>query len=686
MTSATSRAEGIVEAVGGPSNILSLTHCATRLRFELRDASVVDQKAVERVPGVMGAVPQAGDRYQVVIGGAVQTVYTQITHLPSMAGLASGRPSDADVKAAARSKARGKVAWLDAVFEYLSDSFRPLLGVLLGASLIIAFAAVLDALGIVDFRADDKPATWVFVDAMWRAVFYFLPIMVAYNAAKKLQVDPWLGATVMGALMTPNFLSLTDAATTLCTTNETLGTTACVADVFGLPMQLNDYGGQVFVPLIMVAVLAPLHRALKRVFPENVQMVFVPFLSMVVMIPVTAFLLGPLGIWLGSGLGAGLAWLNGNAPLVFAIVIPLLYPFLVPLGLHWPLNALMLVNLNTLGYDFIQGPMGSWNFACFGATAGVLVLAMRDKDVQMRQTATGALAAGLLGGISEPSLYGIHLRFKRIYPRMLVGCLVGGLITGLLGGVDTNAFAFTSLLTIPVFSPISVYAISIAAAFVVAMALVIISDYRTPEQRAEAAAERAQAEADLALESARTGVAGGSARTTTGDATAAEPAAGGVAVLTEARPTTAVVAPVAGRLVAITEVADPAFASKALGDGVGIVPSDGTVVAPVDGELVSVAESGHAFGLSTADGVEVLVHVGIDTVRMQGEGFAVAVAKGQRVAVGDVLVTVDLDAVRAAGYDTTTLLTVVNAPTLTSVSPRPAGTVVAGDVVIDVEA
>ena len=264
MTSATTRdrAEEIIRAVGGPANVLSLTHCATRLRFELRDASVVDQQAVEAVPGVMGAVPQSGDRYQVVVGGAVQTVFTQIMHLPEMAGVGAGRQSDADVKAAARSKARGKVAWLDAVFEYLSDSFRPLLGVLLGASLIIAFAAVLDALGVVDFRADDKPATWVFVDAMWRAVFYFLPIMVAYNAAKKLQVDPWLGATVMAAVMTPNFLSLTDAATTVCTTNDTLGTTACVADVFGLPMQLNDYGGQVFVPLIMVAVLAPLYRGL----------------------------------------------------------------------------------------------------------------------------------------------------------------------------------------------------------------------------------------------------------------------------------------------------------------------------------------------------------------------------------------------------------------------------------------
>ncbi len=668
MTSATTRdrAEEIITAVGGPSNVLSLTHCATRLRFELRDASLVDRAAVEKVPGVMGAVPQSGDRYQVVIGGAVQTVFTQIMHLPSMAGTGAGRQSDADVKAAARSRARGKVAWLDAVFEYLSDSFRPLLGVLLGASLIIAFAAVLDALGVVDFRAADKPATWVFVDAMWRGVFYYLPIMVAYNAARKLRVDPWLGATVMAAVMTPDFLSLTNAASTLCTTNETLGTTACVADIFGLPMQLNEYGGQVFVPLIMVAVLAPLYRGLKRVFPENIQMVFVPFLSMVVMIPVTAFLLGPLGIWLGTGLGDGLAWLNGNAPIVFAIVIPLIYPFLVPLGLHWPLNALMLVNLNTLGYDFIQGPMGAWNFACFGATAGVLVLAVRDRDVQMRQTATGALAAGLLGGISEPSLYGIHLRFKRIYPRMLVGCLTGGVIIGLLGGVDTQAFAFTSLLTIPVFDPIPVYAIAVAAAFVVSMVLVIVSDFRTPAQRAEFLAERDQSEADLALE-------------------AAAPAGPATPEIVDAGPTSVVTAPVAGEVVALADVADPVFSSLALGDGVGIVPSAGEVVAPVAGELVTVAETGHAFGIRTDDGVEVLVHVGIDTVRMAGEGFTVVVATGRRVAVGALLGTVDLDAVRAAGFATTTVVTVLNSRVLTSVAPRAAGTVVPGDAVIDVE-
>src|SRR5664279_4145203 len=549
MTSTTqgSAAEAIVAEVGGPENIISLTHCATRLRFVLKDATKVNDKALDKVPEVLGVVRQSGDRYQVVIGGAVQTTFQEIMSLPSMKSVGSGQLSDADVKAAERAKARGKFAWLDSFFEYLSDSFRPLLGVLLGASLIIAFAAVLDAFHIVDFRAATKSASWVFVDAMWRSVFYFLPIMVAFNAAKKLNVEPWLGATIMGAIMTPNCVSLTaftkvvtDGVTTYvssvpgvtCSTNATLGTVSCVAQVFGNPMQLNDYGGQVFVPLIMVAVLAPLYRFIKKLVPGSLQMVFVPFLSMVVMIPLTAFLLGPLGIWLGTGIGSGLAFLNGHVPIVFAIIIPLIYPFLVPLGLHWPLNALMLANIasaSTGHLDFIQGPMGSWNFACFGATAGVLFISIRDKEVEMRQTATGALAAGLLGGISEPSLYGIHLRFKRIYPRMLVGCLVGGLITGLGGGVKTGAFAFTSLLTIPVFKPMALYAISIAAAFATAMILVIISDYRTPAQKAESAADRAQAEADFALEAVRVGTAPAVAVSAVGAAAAA--VGGGVATL-----------------------------------------------------------------------------------------------------------------------------------------------------------
>ena len=659
-------AEAVLSGIGGAGNITSFSHCATRLRFELVDASKVDADALDRTDGVLGVVPQGGDRYQVVIGGAVAGVYAAMQSLPGMS--AGAVMTDAEVKAQARSKARGKFAWLDAFFEYLSDSFRPILGVLLGASLIIAFAAMLDALGIVDFRAADKSASWVFVDALWRAVFYFLPIMVAYNAAKKLDVDPWLGGTIMAALMTPEFMSLSNKERfpeLTCTTNELLNTESCTAHIFGLPLQLNDYGGNVFVPLIMVAVLALVYKGLKMAIPTNLQMVFVPFIAMGIMIPATAFLIGPLGVWLGNGLGIGMAWMNSHAPFVFALIIPMVYPFLVPLGLHWPLNALMLVNIQTLGYDFIQGPMGAWNFACFGATAGVLFLSMRDKDVQMRQTATGALAAGLLGGISEPSLYGIHLRFKRIYPLMLIGCFAGGLTIAILGlasgGVTTSAFAFTSLLTIPVFDPMWIYAIAVA--FFTAFTLVALFDYRTAEQKAEALAS-----------------AGGASAA----ATAAAPIEEDEAPVANAEPTTAVFAPVGGQVLSLADSGDKVFASGALGEGVAIVPNSGRIVSPVAGVLRTVAKTGHAFGIKTDDGVEVLVHVGIDTVSMDGEGFEVLVEKKQRVEVGDALVNVDLAKVASAGYATTTLMTVTNSKTMSAVTPIVDTVVNAGDPVIDI--
>ncbi|WP_277063989.1 glucose PTS transporter subunit IIA [Schaalia cardiffensis] len=663
-------AEAVLSGIGGAGNITSFTHCATRLRFELVDASKVDADALDRTDGVLGVVPQGGDRYQVVIGGAVAGVYAAMQSLPGMS--AGAVMTDAEVKAQARSKARGKFAWLDAFFEYLSDSFRPILGVLLGASLIIAFAAMLDALGVVDFHAEDKSASWIFVDALWRAVFYFLPIMVAYNAAKKLDVDPWLGGTIMAALMTPEFTSLSNKERfpeLTCTMNELLHKESCTADIFGLPLQLHleGYGGNVFVPLIMVAVLALVYKALKAIIPTNLQMVFVPFISMVIMIPATAFLIGPLGVWLGNGLGIGMAWMNSHAPFVFALIIPMVYPFLVPLGLHWPLNALMLVNIQTLGYDFIQGPMGAWNFACFGATAGVLFLSMRDKDVQMRQTATGALAAGLLGGISEPSLYGIHLRFKRIYPLMLIGCFAGGLTIAILGlasgGVKTSAFAFTSLLTIPVFDPMWIYAIAIAVAFFTAFTLVALFDYRTAEQKAEALAS-----------------AGGASAA----ATAAAPIEEDEAPVANAEPTTAVFAPVGGQVLSLADSGDKVFASGALGEGVAIVPNSGRIVSPVAGVLRTVAKTGHAFGIKTDDGVEVLVHVGIDTVSMDGEGFEVLVEKKQRVEVGDALVNVDLAKVASAGYATTTLMTVTNSKTMSAVTPIVDTVVNAGDPVIDI--
>ena len=711
MATTTSTPEAILDAVGGAENIIHFTHCATRLRFELKDASGIDKAAVEAIPGVMGAVPQSGDRYQIVIGGAVQSVYDEINSLPAMksqGGSSGSGQSDADVKAAARAKARGKNAYVDAFFEYLSDSFRPLLPALLGASLIIAGEAICEAFGLIDTHVpnDQKPTTLLFVDAMFRAVFYFLPVMVAYNASKKLKIDPWVGTAIMAALLTPEYIFLSDKALQEkgvidCVHNASVNSDLCTAHIAGLPMQLNNYGGQVFVPLMMVAILALVYKGLVKVVPSNVQMVFVPFLSFVIMMPVTAFLIGPLGVWIGTGLGTALFWLNSHAPIIFAILIPMVYPFLVPLGLHWPLNALMLANIASAATnhtDFIQGPMGAWNFACFGATAAVLVWSFRDKDDEMRQTATGALFAGLLGGISEPSLYGIHLRFKRIYPFMLVGCAVGGLVQGIgsmLGGIEgvtTTTFAFTSLLTIPVFNPMWLYGISVAAAFATSFFLIVTFGYRTKEERAEALAAAgvtkggnttASAPAQAA-ETPKAGAAAAAAPVEEGDRTAKAPTPKPALV---PGAVTEIASPLKATTMDLDKVPDPVFSSGAVGQGVGLEPQgDIVVTAPADGTVVVAPSSGHAFGITLDSGVEILIHVGLDTVNLEGQGFDVKVSQGDRVSAGQELVRVDRSVIEQAGYPLTTPVLVTNTASFASVEVVGGDSVEPGEALIKVTA
>ena len=772
----------IVDAVGGSANITNLTHCATRLHFELDDAGQVSQHGLESIPGVLGAFPRTGNRYQVIIGGAVASVYEQIVRLRTARLMPAAQLPSAVMQSASQSTqptqsmqptqpaqpaqsaqstqptqpaqsapylsddaapsrdtatdaeqscgpsntsrhftprtvrewGSAARAWAAAFFDYLSDSFRPILGVLLGASLVIAIVNVIVALGIVP--DGETSAGWILLKAIWEGVFTVLPIMIAYNAAKKLDVDPWLGGAIMAALMTPQLtgvmsgMSGTSVSSALsgeiqCSATAVFGAETCTVSAFGIPIQLNDYSGNIFVPLLMAAVLAVVYRGLKRVIPDSVQLVFVPFLSLVVVFALTILVIGPLGIWLGSGLGAATAWLNAHVPFLFALIIPMLYPFLVPLGLHWPLNALILMNIQTLGYDFVQGPMGVWNFACFGATAGVLVLAVRGKDSAMRQTAVGALLAGLLGGVSELSLYGIHLHHRRVYRWLLAGCAAGGVTSAVFGwlfpsvlpsgqmvrGVTTTAFAFSSLLTIPVFDRMWVYALSIAVAFVMAMVLTVLFGYRTPPRATEA--QMVSAGENVRSQDAVRGIGATSSDAESAEDSPSRPASD------RTPDSNAILSPVAGRLMNLEATGDPVFASRALGEGVGVVPEttgETAVLAPVSGMLKTVARTGHAFGIKTDGGIEVLVHIGIDTVDMDGEGFAVVVAKGERIAAGEPLATVDFGKVAAAGHSVVVVVTVVNAAELTVVTPLigdgsgdnnggDCKTVSAGSPIIDVE-
>ena len=660
--------EKILDGLGGPENIAHITHCATRLRVTPVSNDAVQNEKIKSLPGVLTVIEQSGQT-QVVLGDRVEAVYNEINALPSMSGHAEG-----DTKVEAEGK---KTNWINNVFDVLSDSFRPLLWALLGTSMILTLIVFLQQLGFfgqytdltgqsvnIDIingarLADEKAATalnnqwmqqfafWYILKAASLSVLNFMPIMLGATAAKRLGANMWVGAAIPAALMTGTFTALTDLADP--------ATKILNVPFFGLdlPLYAFSYTGQVFPPLLAVALLAPLERFLKKVIPSMLQMVFVPMISVIVLVPVTAFLVGPIGIGVAMGISDFLKMVNDQAPALVGALIAGLYLFMVPLGLHWPLNAVMINNLQTMGTDFIQSPMGAYNFAVFGLVTGVAIKAKHDRE--LRQTAVGASMSGLLGGISEPSLYGVVLpRFNRVLPLILVPAVIGGATISFLG-VKSHAFAFTSLLSIPAMQPSHLYVIGLAIAFFGAMTGVLIFGYESKADAAKHAAERKAEEAEAAPKAEAEAVA---AKAAPAAATAATTAAAAPAA--SAGEVIELHAPIEGTAVALSDVPDPIFAAGKLGEGVAIEPTGTTVVAPAAGKVAATYPSGHAVGLKLENGIELLIHVGLDTVNLDGKGFSVKVAKGDVVAAGDALIEFDPEVIKEAGYPLITPVIVTN--------------------------
>lgn len=658
--------EKILDGLGGPENIAHITHCATRLRVTPVSNDAVQNEKIKSLPGVLTVIEQSGQT-QVVLGDRVEAVYNEINALPSMSGHAEG-----DTKVEAEGK---KTNWINNVFDVLSDSFRPLLWALLGTSMILTLIVFLQQLGFfgqytdltgqsvnIDIingarLADEKAATalnnqwmqqfafWYILKAASLSVLNFMPIMLGATAAKRLGANMWVGAAIPAALMTGTFTALTDLADP--------ATKILNVPFFGLdlPLYAFSYTGQVFPPLLAVALLAPLERFLKKVIPSMLQMVFVPMLSVMILVPLTAFLVGPIGIGVAMSISDFLKMVNDQAPALVGALIAGLYLFMVPLGLHWPLNAVMINNLQTMGTDFIQSPMGAYNFAVFGLVTGVAIKAKHDRE--LRQTAVGASMSGLLGGISEPSLYGVVLpRFNRVLPLILVPAVIGGATISFLG-VKSHAFAFTSLLSIPAMQPSHLYVIGLAIAFFGAMTGVLIFGYESKADAVRHAAERKAEDAEAAPKAeavaAKAAPAAAAAATT---AAASESAAAGEVIELHA--------PIEGTAVALSDVPDPIFAAGKLGEGVAIEPTGTTVVAPAAGKVAATYPSGHAVGLKLENGIELLIHVGLDTVNLDGKGFSVKVAKGDVVAAGDALIEFDPEVIKEAGYPLITPVIVTN--------------------------
>ena len=657
--------EKILDGLGGPENIAHITHCATRLRVTPVSNDAVQNKKIEGLPGVLSVIEQSGQT-QVVLGERVEAVYNEINALPSMSGHAEG-----DTKVEAEGK---KTNWINNVFDVLSDSFRPLLWALLGTSMILTLIVFVQQLGFFGQYTDltgqsvnidiingarvadpeqakalnnqwmQQFAFWYILKAASLSVLNFMPIMLGATAAKRLGANMWVGAAIPAALMTGTFTDLTalaDPATKILNVS-----------FFGLdlPLYAFSYTGQVFPPLLAVALLAPLERFLKKVIPSMLQMVFVPMISVIILVPLTAFLVGPIGIGVAMGISDFLKMVNDQAPALVGALIAGLYLFMVPLGLHWPLNAVMINNLQTMGTDFIQSPMGAYNFAVFGLVTGVAIKAKHDRE--LRQTAVGASMSGLLGGISEPSLYGVVLRYKRVIPIILVPAVIGGATISFLG-VKSYAFAFTSLLSIPAMQPSHLYAIGLAIAFFGAMTGVLLFGYESKADAVKHAAQRAAEAAEESAPAAAEKKAGPAAAAAATTAEAAAPAASAGEVIE-------LHSPIEGTAVALSDVPDPIFAAGKLGEGVAIEPTGTTVAAPAAGKVAATYPSGHAVGLKLENGIELLIHVGLDTVNLDGKGFSVKVAKGDVVAAGDTLIEFDPEVIKEAGYPLITPVIVTN--------------------------
>lgn len=609
-------AQFVMDHIGSQGNVNSLVHCATRLRFQLKDESIVDEEALKNNPNILAAQAKGG-QYQVVIGNNVAKVYAEIVN---NTGVQAGGATDADPSETAADNKREKQQKnpVSVVFEYISGTFSPLIPALAGAGMVKALLAILEL-----FPAWDATSTTASVlQAASNGLFFFFPIFIAISAGKYFKVNPWVAGVIGAALLEPNFTALAEAGGNL--------------DFMGIPLLMSDYSQTVFPMLVAIAIYAPLERFLKKYIPDTIQLFAVPMISILIMVPLTALAFGPFSQFFSGLIASGLLWLLDFSSLLTGMVMAAAWPFLVILGVHWGITPISLDNL-ARGGDPLNAMAAGATFAQMGIAFGVFLRYRKNEN--LRSLSLSATISGILAGVTEPILYGIILRYKRVIPILVVSSAIGGAVLGALG-TQMTSYAFNSVLTIPAFGPIPQYVIGISVAFIAGAVLTFIFGLGD-DVDGDAKEDNETNESNEASETTATPVASESQA--------------------QAGSQESFIKPMKGTTLPLDQVDDPVFSSGAMGQGVAIEPSEGMLVAPADGEIILLADTLHAVGLKTAQGAELLVHVGMDTVELNGQPFTAKVAVGDQVKQGDTLLEIDLAAIKEAGKAITTPVLVTNA-------------------------
>lgn len=591
----TNLATNIIQNVGGKTNINDVWHCATRLRFKLADESKANTNKIESLDGVITVVQSAG-QYQIVIGNAVEDVFDTLSNQLNLNN--GAKPVATEKK---------KQNPINTLMEFVSAVFTPFLGALAGAGILKGLLTLATTMNWLSANSGAYKLWYAASDA----VFYFLPLFLAFTAAQKLKVNKFIAVSLAGAMIYPTLATTASKGITL--------------SFFGLPIMPVTYTASVFPILLIVWGLSYVEPFLNKVIPESMRNVLTPLILLIVMLPISMIVIGPVGSSISNILAAMLAALYNFSPMFAGAILGALHQTIVIFGVHWALITLMINNVANQGYDQWLPIICAAVLSQAGASLGVF---LKTKDPKMKTLAGSSFITGLFG-ITEPAIYGVTLKLKRPFYCAMIASGIGGAVIG-ANQVHASTFTFPSLLAIPTYlgQGFTAEIIGLLISFFGAVILTYLFGIK--------ASTNSDSEPDKVVDKNEIDIK----------------------------------QPVSGKVISIETVNDPVFSSGALGTGIAVEPTDGKLKAPISGTVSAVFPTGHAIGITSDDGIELLLHIGINTVQLNGKFFKTLVTQGSKVAVGTDLIEFDLDNIKKAGYDTTVMMVVTNSNQFDNISTK----------------
>ncbi|AND79098.1 beta-glucoside-specific PTS transporter subunit IIABC [Streptococcus pantholopis] len=612
-------ARDIIAHVGGEDNVLSLGHCITRLRFYLKDESKADTDYLAEREGIVTVV-QAGGQYQVVIGNHVNEVYEAILANSRIKGTAGGAE---DGESEEEPQPKGNL--LDRFIALMSGLFQPILAVLAGAGVLKGLAALLVISGV-----SNTSGLYMVVQAAGDGFFQFLPMALALTAARKFKSSEFIALAVAGAMLYPSLVNPTDAEPLMVLFKGTLFESEIYMTFLGIPMILQSYYSTVVPVIFAVWFAGKVEKLAKKIIPDVIKLALVPAFTLLIAVPVSVMLIGPISSWAASIVGGAIGnIIDYNTTIAYTIVGGL-WQILVMFGLHWGLVPIMYNNYATQGFDTVL--VGSFG-ASFAQIGVLLAVILKTKESKVKQIGWPAFVTGIFG-ITEPSIYGVTLPMKTPFIISCVAAALSGTLGGFLKLVSYTSgglgvFKYPTFLDPEGINTMNVWNGVLVSVFAFVLGFVMMMFVKVPRLYGKKAVENE--------------------KKATSDSV---PAAVQSDDLTS---------PLTGEVKALADVPDPVFSTGAMGPGAAVEPTVGKVLAPADATVSLVFPTKHAIGLVTDSGAELLIHIGMDTVNLEGKYFTAHVDKDQKVKRGDSLIDFDIEAIKKAGYSVTTPIIVTNA-------------------------